>query len=472
MTLNMSSKLLIFLSCFLTILIQAAFAANPVSPPVRFGDITVRTRKLASLPSNDGNKKIVCMIPHQGVLYVCSEKNIFRVTMSGKVSLWFDVSKAVRSATGRNINTFEPAHGGVRSIAFHPNFNENGKFYISAMEDRPSSKSGFNYISDDSRIPADGVLLEFEARDGKPIPESYRNVFRVGMPVYDHSMKQIAFHGDLLYIAHGDGSVQNARTGGGQNADALGKILRINPLQTSSRPYSIPSDNPFAGSSSNMPDEVFAMGFRNPHHICFGRDGTLYAAETGRSNVEEVNLVKKGGNYGWSRREGTFVHKGGGLITGAGPLPGDDAKFGYEYPNAQVGHEGEVNQGFVGQAIAGGCPIENGSQLSGFYFYTDFPITGKLFYSSIRGLKSAVTRGSPDELTQARTWQARVLYDHDNNDSTADRAFDNLGDIIKFENGRAKDSRVNLRLGRGPSGEMLFSSKTNGGIYVVTNSIA
>ena len=467
----MSLKSLILLCCILTILIHTALAANSVSPPVQFGKVTVRTRKLASLPNGNGNNKIVCMIPHQGALYVCSEKSIFKVTMSGDVSLWFDVSKAVRSATGRNINTFQPAHGGVRSIAFHPNFNKNGKFYISAMEDRPSNKNGFTYISDNSKIQADGVLIEFEARNGVPIPDSYRNVFRVGMPDYDHPIKQIAFYGNLLYIAHGDGSVQNTTPGSGQNPDALGKILRINPLQTSSRPYSIPSDNPFAGSSSNIPDEVYALGFRNPHHICFGIDGTLYAAETGRSNVEEVNLVKKGGNYGWSRREGTFVHKGGGLISGAGPLPNNDASFRYEYPNAQVGHYGKVGQGFVGQAIAGGCPIENRSPLSGLYFYTDFPVSGKLFYSFVLELKSAVTRGNPDKLTQARTWQAKVLYDHDNNGSTQDKRFDNLGDVIKFELGRGKDSRVNIRIGRGPSGEMLWSSKTNGGIYLVTNSM-
>lgn len=405
-------------------------------------------------------------------LFVTTLTRIYKITPKRKISLFMDVEFALKNVTGRALSLENAQHGGVRAIAFHPDFKRNRLFYISCMEERPKNTNAFPYISDEKNpIDADGVLLEFkvdEATD-KPILSSYRNVFRVGMPVYDHAIKQIIFYGDLLYIAHGDGSVQAAIAGGGQNSDGLGKILRINPLKQGKRPYSIPRDNPFR-YNRNMKPEVFALGFRNPHHICFGKDGTFYAVDTGRSNVEEVNLVVKGGNYGWSKREGTFVHNetDGGLVSGVYALPDNDAKYNFIYPVAQVGHEGKIGDGFIGQAIAGACPIENGSPMSGNYFYSDFPETGKLYFSSIKELKAAKTKGDPWLLTQARTRQATVWYE------TAGgkvRKLNSLGDVIRSQKGLENSERADVRFGRGAKGELYWSSKVTGKIYVFTSSL-
>lgn len=369
---------------FLTLSLSAA--VNPVSIPIIKNALHVHTRRYAKIPDWGGERaRIICMVPHLGSLFVCTLTRIYRVFPGGRVTLYFDVQDAMRSTTGRQLNIINKKHGGVRSIAFHPNFALNRLFYISAMEQRPWNKAGFKYISDvPNHIQADSVLLEFKHNPatGKPYYSSYRNVFRVGMSVFDHPIKQIAFRGPFLYIAHGDGSVQSAVAGGGQRNDALGKILRINPLKNGAAPYGVPPDNPFVGKPY-MKNEVWALGLRNPHHICFGRDGTLYAADAGRSNVEEVNIILRGKNYGWASREGTFVHAGGGLVSGIRNLPFDDAKFGFEYPAAQVGHDGPFRAGFIGQAIAGACPVENGSPMSGKYYYSDFPESGKFFFSFI-----------------------------------------------------------------------------------------
>lgn len=342
------------------------------------------------------------------------------------------------------------------------------------MEQRPNDPSNFKYISDvPDHIDADSVVIEYTYNPDtkRPVWDSYRNLFRVGMPVYDHPIKQIAFDKFYLYIAHGDGSVQSATAGGGQRNDALGKILRISPLEFGSLPYTAPTSNPFR-TDPKMKNEVWAFGFRNPHTICFSKDGTLYAVDAGRSNAEEINIVLPGKNYGWSAREGTFVHAGGGLVSGIRPLPADDAKNGYEYPVAQVGHEGEFRAGFIGQAIAGGCPIENGSPMSGNYFYTDFPESGKLYYSTVSEMKKAVTRGPPGKLTQARTRQVvNILYDHDNNPKTPPKTFPTLGAVMRSEPGLTDESRVDVRLGRGPNGEMYWSSKKSGRVYLFTSSL-
>lgn len=441
-------------------------AANPVTIPIIKGGLNVHSRPFAKLPDSDGDRALINAIVSRGSnLYVVTLTKIYRVTPSGGVSLYLDVAAAIRSNTGRSISTQNKQHGGVRGIAFHTQFNTNGLLYISAMEQRPSNPGSFKYISDVSdHIDADSVLLEFKHNQatGMPLPSSYRLVFRIGMPVYDHPIKQIAFRSNLLYIAHGDGSVQSASAGGGQKNDALGKILRIDPRKTGDKPYTIPSTNPFVNRPS-MKSEVWALGFRNPHHICFSKGGTLFVADAGRANIEEVNVVLGGKNYGWSKREGTFVHVGGGLLTGGRSLPSDDAKNGFEYPVAQVGHEGSVGAEFVGQAIAGGCPVENGSPMSGNYFYADFPSSGKLYYSKLLEIRSAVTRGSPGQLKQARTRQAVIFHDG--------RRFETLGDAMRSEGAFSGESRVDVRFGRGSRGELYWSSKRSGRVYLFTSSL-
>lgn len=387
-------------------------------------------------------------------------------------------------------------------MAFAPN-SRLGWFYVTAMETRPDNVTAFRYVSDvPNHINTDSVLLEFrlsprrrrnsEEEEEYEIWQSYRVVFRIGMPKFDHTIRTLVFgpHDGMLYVSHGDGSEQDGATGGGQNADGLGKILRIDPRRTRSPvtgqwvSYSVPSDNPFVGGRYIMLDEVYAYGFRNPHHMCFDRRGdTLYVAETGRANAEEINLVQAGRNYGWSEREGTFVHKGGGLGSGIAPLPSDDAQFGYTYPNAIVGHYGPWAAGFVGQAIGGGCPVENESTMGGKYWYDDFPISGTLYFSRIDELKNAVTNGSPDVLTQAATRRVNVCY-HDQNDVVAEdgdrrgngarpriKRADDLGQVLRMDPGFEDLERADVRLGRGPNGEMYWSSKRNGKVYVFLSSL-
>lgn len=439
---------------------------NPVQKPIVKNAMDIYMKRFARIPNEDGKTAAInCLVPLADNLFVCTRTRIYNVSPKGQVKLFLDVDAATQVATGRSLSTYNRIHGGVRSIAFHPSFSDNGLFYVSAMEERPSNTGGFNYISDvPDHIDADSVLIEWrtDLSSGEPLINSYRNVFRIGMPVYDHPIKQIAFHEDLLYIAHGDGSVQSAIAGGGRKADGLGKILRINPLQAGSQPYTVPGDNPFL-ANKKFPDEVYAIGFRNPHHICFGRDGTLYAADTGRANIEEVNIVESGRNYGWSDREGTFVHTGGGLMTGVDSLPADDAKNGFTYPAAQVGHEGPFNAGFIGQAIAGGCPIENGSPMSGHYYYADFPISGKLYFSKISDMQKAKTEGDPAQLTQATTYQANIIYDG--------KKYKSLGAAMRSEKGFGLEPRVDVRFGKGSRGELYWSSKKNGRIYLFTSSL-
>ncbi len=489
----------------LAAMVAPAAADNAIAIPIVDLGLTVELRPYASVP--DGTRpwrprarinqfattgdRTFFLEDFDGLIY-----ELVRDGKAGRSSLFFDVKAAIAASTDRELDLTNSFHGGLRGMAFHPDFATNGLLYTSFMETRPRNPGAFDYLGGDhpNPIAADGVVVEwtYDHAAGAVDPQSYRLLLRVAMPVYDHPIKQMAFNpyavpGDsdygLLYISHGDGSVQSATAGGGQVNDALGKILRVDPRASAGQPYRVPADNPFVGDPS-MLDEVYALGFRNPHHLSFAEDDSgdvhLVAVDVGRDNVEEVNIIVAGGNYGWSEREGTFVHlPSGDLIDGIAPLPANEAENGFIYPAAQVGHIGPRGQGFSGQAIAGGFVVDNGSELSGQYFYSDFPKTGNVFHSSFDDMLNAVTeldpndpsRDSPTDLTQARTGRASILFDHDSDPSTPSLERESLLDVFNDAALYDGSGRADVRFGQGPDGEMYISSKKNGQIYLVTNSL-
>jgi cytochrome c5/glucose/arabinose dehydrogenase len=418
--------------------------------------------------------RIFVLQEHDGLVYEIT---------NGQALLWFDVGTAIQTTTGRNLDIGNAWQSGLRSLAFHPDFQSNGKFYTTVMEQRPANPAEHHYLSDAAGIDVDGVLIEWTANSTtlEVDSSSYREVLRIGIPQYDHPIKQIEFdpyaqpnddNYGLLYLAHGDGGADFSITNGGLGNNALGKILRINPLRTTAANYSIPADNPFINDPS-MFDEVYSLGHRNPHHLAFTRDRRLLVTEAGGENIDEVNLIEKGGNYGWSEREGSFVYRSdtSTLYDGIAPLPANDAELGFQYPVAQYGHVGTRGRFFLRVALAGGFVIDNGSPIDGEYFYTEFATTGELFHSSYTELKAAVTQGPPETLTMAQTYKATLHFDHDNNTNTEPQQFPSLAEIITRADGYVGTDRLDIRFGLGPLGELYIMSKRNNMIYLVTSSL-
>jgi glucose/arabinose dehydrogenase len=161
----------------------------------------------------------------------------------------------------------------------------------------------------------------------------------------------------------GDGGARNDPFGNGQNLSTLlGSILRIDvDSQSDGKQYGIPADNPFVGQD-DAAAEVFAYGLRNPWRIAFDRQtGQLWAADVGQELWEEVVVVKKGGNYGWSRREGTH------------PFGNTDGEFDVSQaiePVWEYDHQ-------IGKSITGGRVYRSDRlpQLNGKYLYADY-VTG------------------------------------------------------------------------------------------------
>lgn len=416
-------------------------------------------------------------------IFIVDEKDgrMYEIT-NREVNLWFDIAAAVQNSTGRSIDISNPFHGGVRGIAFHPDFSNNGKLYTTLLEERPANTSLHHYLSDAAALNVDSVLVEWTINPGTftPDPSSYREVFRVGIPEFDHPIKQIAFDPSatpgsgtygLLYIAHGDGSIESTTSRGGQRNDALGKILRINPLASGSSRYTVPGSNPFT-SDPNMLNEAFSIGHRNPHHLAFISDGTLVVAEDGRDNIDEINLIVAGSDYGWSVREGAYLPQAsGGLANGITTLPAGDAGNRYTYPAAQFGHTGTIGSTFTGQALGGGYVIENGSELDGQYFYIDFPRSGEVFHSRVADLRAATTQGDPANLTVARTGRASIRFDHDANPGT-EAQITTMREVVQSADSYVNtNDRVDIRYGQGPQGEIYLMNKRNSMVYLVSNSL-
>lgn len=240
-------------------------------------------RPIAVIIPPDGTKRLFLAQQRGQVLILPKDEG------SAEAQTFLDLSG--RKMEANEGSKFEE---GLDGMAFHPKYAENGKFYV-------------YYTQQD---PKRAVLSEMQVSKNDPNkadPSTERVLLEVKLPWWWHHSGNIAFGPDgMLYIAIGDG--------GGKDGDPLrwaqnlfvlnGKVLRIDVNSKSgARAYGIPQDNPYVGKDAAHA-EVWASGFRNPWGMSFDEAGNLWLADVGQELWEEINLVVKGGNYGWSFREG------------------------------------------------------------------------------------------------------------------------------------------------------------------------
>lgn len=273
---------------------------------------------------------------------------------------------------------------GLLGIAFHPEFEENGLLYTFTSEP-VAGPADFSTLPPGVAANCQSVVTEWavrdpEARDLVLDPASAREVLRIDKPQFNHNGGTLVFGRDeMLYVSVGDGGAANdvgpghAPGGNGQSLAAgnvLGKILRIDPLGRDSRNgrYGIPEENPILGGGL---DEVWAWGFRNPFRMSFDRKtGRLWVADVGQNDVEEVDVVRPGRNYGWPVKEGTFLFDSRGFVTA--DSPGSPA--GLIDPVAQYDHATPVASVKEGSAAVGGFVYRGKAvhELRGRYVFGDY----------------------------------------------------------------------------------------------------
>ncbi len=245
---------------------------------------------------------------------------------------------------------------GLLSMAFHPAYSDNGKVYLSYVDENLVSTISEMIVSSDPN---------------RADQSTERILLQMQQPQRNHNAGHIAFGPDgYLYISFGDGFSESARDGiehgdplgHGQNrATWFSSVLRIDiDNQDTDKAYAIPPDNPFVGNTEGWKEEIFAYGFRNPWRFSFDREtGDLWLGDVGDKKAEEIDLVESGKNYGWALKEASHCFE---------DVPCDTT----QWVNLQDPIFEYLRD--VGESVTGGY-VYRGSNLTGrngLYFYGDF----------------------------------------------------------------------------------------------------
>lgn len=269
-------------------------------------------------------------------------------------SIFLDISKKVLYKDNEN-------EQGLLGLAFHPKYKENGQFFIFYSVKEPLLTTVISRFTVSKSDP------------NKVDPASEQELFRLTHPFWNHKGGTICFGPDgFLYVALGDGGAGNDPFNNAQNLQTpLGKILRIDvDKKEKNLAYGIPKDNPFVGviaaggKQEITRPEVYALGLRNVWRMSFDRaTGELWAADVGQNVWEEINIVEKGGNYGWNLREGKHVFAPTGAGTNSSLID----------PIWEYHHD-------IGKSITGGHVYRGKKvpELVGHYLYADY-VSGKIW---------------------------------------------------------------------------------------------
>ncbi len=294
-------------------------------------------------------RPISVVIPPDGT------NRLFLVQQRGKILILPKDEKSADAEvfldfTDRKMEANEQAkfEEGLLGLAFAPDYAKSGKFYVA-------------YSQQDLKRTVYSEIRVSKGDPDKADLKTERVILEIPQPFWNHNSGNLLFGPDgFLYLSVGDGGKRDDVTRTAQNLFMLnGKILRIDPSKPQgSRQYSIPRDNPFVGKEGTR-EEIWAYGLRNPWGISFEEDGTFWCADVGQDVWEEINLIEKGGNYGWSFREGARPF----------PLRADAPPAGFTY--IEPIHEYPHSDGI---SITGGFVYrgEKLPALKGAYIYGDW----------------------------------------------------------------------------------------------------
>jgi glucose/arabinose dehydrogenase len=293
-----------------------------------------------------------------------NSNRLFIVEQSGAIKLLQPGAKTPELFLDISSKVLSGGEQGLLGLAFHPQFAANRRFFVyyTRRPDGAIVVAEYRASSSDPNVaqPGETVLLS--------VPHPFTN----------HNGGMIEFGPDgYLYIGMGDGGAWSDPADHVQNTGhLLGKISRIDVDRPESpdKPYSSPPDNPYFGPAPGR-DEIFASGFRNPWRFSFDpKTGELYAADVGQFDIEEIDLVSLGGNYGWDIFEGTRCNS-----TSCDPS-------GFIPPIAEYEHAGDrcsITGGYVYRGAKFSLP-------TGSYVFGDY-CSGEIFLLD-RGVQTLVLK--------------------------------------------------------------------------------
>ena len=426
---------------------------NPIPEKIAPATHALLLEDFVTLPASAPNApdtRINTLRPLQGKqkerLFIADLRGVLFEILEGNPQPFLDMNQWINNFIDR------PGLGsGLGSFAFHPEFESNGLLYTTHTEPANTQKADFA-VPEGVKSTLQWVLSEWKMEDSnaKKFSGTRRELFRVDMVSGIHGFQDLTFNPTatrgssdygLLYLGIGDGGAALA----GfpeicQNETSIwGSVIRIDPSGNNSKNknYGIPKDNPYA-NEPNTVVEIWCRGFRNPHRMAWTSNGEkMVVSNIGQHSVEEVNLVVKGGDFGWPTREGSFLFD-------------VNANLEMVYPIAQ-----EERGNFLDPVIQ--YDHDEGNAVSGGYFYWGdniLSLKGKYVFGDIA--RGTIFIANEDQLKQGKTTPLQKV---------------NLvvnGTPISLQEIRPNE-RVDLRFGQDHKGELYVFTKSNGKVYRVVD---
>jgi hypothetical protein len=473
--------------------VLSAQLAGPVPSPVVKRGLEVEIRDVARLPDTRGVRPADQDVNPAGTARVSFVRELpdgrrfandsrgFLYLLGGGThpTVYADVAAAFPLAVYNRLES------GFIGFDFHPEFAKNGLFYTVHAERAPGNPATLHFIPPGfaaADVTFHNVITEWKAADpaAATFTGTRRELLRVGHIVgtLTHPMGTAEFNPTakpgsedygLLYTSGSDFGFSN---GAGPHANNPGQtqrldtvvtaILRIDPRSPSVSggtkglgDYTVPPSNRFAADGDPKTlGEIYAYGFRNAHRLSWDpADGTMFASDIGMNHVEEINIVRNGGNYGWMRREGFYengIAREGGMLNQLFALPPDvlegREKDGFIYPVALYNHsDGQaVTAGF---AYYGRIPA-----LRGKFVFGDI-VRGRVFAADVAAMKKA-DDGVPRTVAPVEEVQ---LY------ARGGKVYTSFRELVEQARG-ATMARADLHISRGRDGELFLTSRQDGTI--------
>lgn len=477
----------------------AQITRNPIAEPVAKRGLSVEIKDLVRLPDTRGLRPQSEDVTPSGWARVSYVRDLpdgrrFANDSRGFLYLIDGDQPHVYANVGATmtLGVFNRLESGFIGFAFHPEFARNGLFYTVHAERGPGNPKSPDFIPPGYSI-ADvtyhNVITEWRATNpsASTFEGTRRELLREAHVVDNltHPMGAVEFNptakpGDQDYgLLYTSGSDHGFSNGGGPRANnpsqtqrldsIMTAILRLDPRSPSVTrgpkglgDYTIPTSNRFAADGDPKTlGEIYAYGFRNAHRLSWDlADGTMFASDIGMNQIEEINIVRNGENYGWMKREGYWENGRGsrpdGLLNQLFPLAAEildgRQKDGFTYPVAIYDHDegGAITDGFT---YHGTMPA-----LRGKFVFGDV-LRGRLFAADVAALKRA-DDGVPQTVAPIEEIQLYVR------DAAGVRVDVTLQELVNKTMG-ATVVRADLHISRSRDGELLITSRQDGMIRML-----
>src|SRR5262249_17210376 len=423
----MRTRLILVVAVFICITVVRAQIGNPIASPILKRGLAVEIQELVRLPDTRGMRPADQDVSPAGwarCSYVRASRDgrrvvndsrglLYLIGPNNQVQVYANVAAVFPNAVYNRLES------GLIGFTFHPEFARNGLFYTVHAERAAGNPRTPDFIPPGfalKDVTYHNIITQWHANNpaANVFEGTRRELLREAHVVANltHPMGAVEFNptakpGDQDYgLLYTSGSDHGFSNGGGPNSSTASQTQRLDSIITAILrfdprspkvtggvkglgDYTIPMANKFvADGDPKTLGEIYAYGFRNAHRLSWDTDGTMFASDIGMDNIEEINIVRNGENYGWMRREGIWENGRwrGGALNQLLSLPAEilrgRVKDGFTYPVAMYDHD-------EGRAVTDGFAYHGRiAALRGKFVFGDIQ-KGRVFVADLAEMKKA-----------------------------------------------------------------------------------